>query len=181
MYFCPNCSYLFDISKSSAVSKMEDTRKSITKVIDIFKLLEDNETNNDLSKFKAEFSKEEMMKNKKYQKLSDDNKIKLNQLFNEIVSSGAEFKCENCNYVKQIMETTLLYQINIENKVMKIKTLEENELISKDPLLPHTKDYNCKNNNCSTHKNEALKDSVFYKERNSYKLNYICCICYYNW
>ena len=57
MYFCPNCSYLFDIAKSSKVSKdiEADTRVVIKK-------LEDNE---DLSKYKAEFSKDEMAKNKK--------------------------------------------------------------------------------------------------------------------
>ncbi len=178
MYFCPNCSYLFDISKSSKVSKDEDTRIVIKKLVDAFKKLEDNE---DLTKYKAEFSKEEMAKNKKYQKLKDEDKIKMNQLFEEIVSSGAEFKCENCNFTKQIGETTLLYQINMEDKVEKIKSLEENELVTKDPLLPHTHDYTCKNPSCITHKNTSIKDAVFYREKNSYKLNYICAICFYSW
>ena len=40
-------------------------------------------------------------------------------------------------------------------------------------LVPHTQNYTCKNPNCSTHKNPLTKDSVFYKERNSYKLTYI--------
>ncbi len=178
MYFCPNCSYLFDISKSSKVSKDEDTRIVIKKLVDAFKKLEDNE---DLTKYKAEFSKEEMAKNKKYQKLKEEDKIKMNQLFEEIVSSGAEFKCENCNFTKQIGETTLLYQINMEDKVEKIKSLEENELVTKDPLLPHTHDYTCKNPSCVTHKNTGIKDAVFYREKNSYKLNYICAICFYSW
>lgn len=180
MYFCPNCSYLFDIAKSSKVSKdvEADTRTIIKKLTDAFKKLEENE---DLTKYKAEFSKDEMAKNKKYQKLKEEDKIKMNQLFEEIVSSGAEFKCENCSFSKQISETTLLYSINMEDKMVKIKSLEENELISKDPLLPHTHDYTCKNPSCITHKNSALKDSVFYREKNSYKLNYICAVCYYNW
>lgn len=178
MYFCPNCSYLFDISKSSKVSKDSDSRNPIKKLVDAFKKLEDNE---DLSKYKAEFSKEEMAKNKKYQKLKDDEKIKMNQLFEEVVSSGAEFRCENCNYVKQIMETTMLYQINTEDKITKFKNLEENELLCSDPLLPHTHDYTCKNPSCITHKNPSLKDSVFYREKNSYKLNYVCCVCFYSW
>jgi hypothetical protein len=122
-----------------------------------------------------------MAKNKKYQKLKEEEKIKMNQLFEEIVSSGAEFKCDNCNFSKQITETTLLYQINLEDKVVKIKSLEENELICKDPLLPHTHDYTCKNPSCITHKNPDLKDSVFLREKSSYKLNYICTVCFYNW
>lgn len=178
MYFCPNCSYLFDIAKSSKISKETDSRILVKKIPDAFKKLEDNE---DLSKYKAEFSKEEMGKNKKYQKLKEEDKIKMNQLFEEIVSSGAEFKCNNCNFSKQINETTLLYQINLEDNLVKIKSLEENELISKDPLLPHTHDYTCKNPSCITHKNSNIKDAVFIREKLSYKLNYICTVCNYNW
>jgi uncharacterized Zn finger protein (UPF0148 family) len=178
MYFCPNCSYSFDINKSSKVSKEVDTRKPIKKVADVLNKLENNE---DLSKYKAEFSKEELAKNKKYQKLKEDDKIKINQTFDEMVSSGAEFKCNNCNFTKQIGETTLLYSINMEDKVVKIKTLEENELICKDPLLPHTQDYTCKNPSCITHKNTSLKDAIFYKERGSYKVIYVCAVCNYSW
>jgi hypothetical protein len=178
MYFCPNCSYLFDISKSSKISKEIDERILIKKLPDAFKKFEENE---DLSKYKADFPKDEMAKNKKYQKLSDEDKIKLNQLFEEIVSSGAEFRCENCNFSKQITETTLLYQINLENKNIKIRSLEENELATKDPLLPHTNDYTCKNPSCITHKNQSVKDSVFFRDKSSYKLNYICSVCFYNW
>lgn len=178
MYFCPECSYLFDITKSSKVSNETDDRDVIKKTQEAFKKLEDNE---DLSKYKADFSKDEMSKNKKYQKLEEKDKIKINQLFEEVVSSGAEFKCKKCNYSKQITETTLLYQINMEDKVVKIKSLEENELVCKDPLLPHTRDYTCKNPSCITHKNSSMKDAVFIREKSSYKLNYICTVCYYNW
>jgi hypothetical protein len=178
MYFCENCNYSLDISKSSKVSKEDDKRTPITKLADAIKKIEDNEN---LSSYRAEFSKEEMAKNKKYQKMSDDDKIKMNQLFEEAVSSGAEFKCDNCNFSKQISETTLLYQINMEDKVVKIKSLEENELACMDPLYPHTHDYTCKNPSCVTHKSPALKDSIFFRDRDSYKINYICAVCFYNW
>ena len=178
MYFCPNCSYLFDIAKSSRISREADTRVNIKKLVDAFRKLEENE---DLSRYRADFSKEEMAKNKKYQKLKEEDKIKMNQLFDEIVSSGAEFKCDNCNFTKQITETTLLYQINLEDNNIKVRSLEENELICQDPLLPHTHDYTCKNPSCITHKNTDLKDAIFLREKNSYKLNYICTVCNYNW
>jgi hypothetical protein len=178
MYFCPNCSYLFDIEKSSKVSTEVDTRVPLKKLVEAFKKLEEKE---DLSKYKAEFSKDEMAKNKKYQKLGNTEKIKMNQLFEEIVSSGAEFKCNNCNFTKQISETTLLYQINMEDKITQIRTFEENKMIAKDPLLPHTHDYTCKNPNCKTHNDSSLKDSVFFRDKNSFKLNYICAVCHYNW
>lgn len=178
MYFCPECSYLFDVAKSSKISSDTDSRISVNKIQDAFKILGDDEN---LSKYKAEFSKEEMARNKKYQKLEEKDKIKINQLFDQVVGFGAEFKCNKCNFSKQITETTLLYEISLDDNVVKISSLEENELLCKDPLLPHTRDYTCKNPGCITHKNDKIKDAVFIREKSSYKLNYICTICFYNW
>jgi len=178
MYFCDNCGFSLEISKSSKISKEEDTRQTIAKLSEAIKMVEDNI---DISNYKAGFSKDEMSKNKKYQKMGDEMKINMNRLFEEQVSSGAEFKCENCNLTKSITETTMLYQINMEDKVNTLKTLEENELIVKDPLLPHTHDYTCKNLSCITHKKLEMKDAVFLRDRNSYKINYICSVCFFNW
>jgi hypothetical protein len=178
MYFCDNCGFSLEISKSSKISKEEDNRQTITKLAEAIKMVEDNI---DITNYKANFSKDEMTKNKKYQKMSDDMKINMNRLFEEQVSSGAEFKCENCNLTKSITETTMLYQINMEDKINTLKTLEENELVVKDPLLPHTHDYTCKNPSCVTHKKPEMKDAVFLRDRNSYKINYICSVCFFNW
>jgi hypothetical protein len=183
MHFCPNCSYLFDISKSSIVKDTETsfTQDSDTKNLtlnDVFKKLEEKD---DLTKYTIAFTKDELIKNKKYQKLTDENKQKLNILFDDNIYSGAEFKCNNCNNTKQISETTLLYEINLDNTTNnKIKNIKENKLMCKDPLLPHTQDYVCKNPECPTHKNTKLRDAVFYKEKNSYNINYICTVCFYN-
>jgi hypothetical protein len=185
MHFCPNCSYLFDISKSSIVNdkkisqlqNSDSETKSIT-INDIFKKIEENE---DLTKYTIAFTKDELIKNKKYQKLTDENKQKLNTLFDENIYSGAEFKCNNCNNTKQINETTLLYEVNLDNTTNnKIKNIKDNKLLCKDPLLPHTQDYICKNPECATHKNTKLRDAVFYKEKNSYNINYVCTVCFYN-
>jgi hypothetical protein len=179
MYFCTYCTYLLDIAKSSKMSSGSDTREPIAKIADAFNKLE---LGQNLAMYKAEFSKEDMIKNKKYQKLSETDKIKINQIFEEIASSGAEFKCNNCSLTKPIVETTLLYRIDMEDKVVnKISSLEENELTCKNPILPHTHDYTCKNQNCPTHSNPKLKDAVFIREKNTYNLQYICSVCFYNW
>jgi len=177
MYFCENCGYSLEISKSSKISKENDNRTPI-KLIDAIKKIDENE---DLTNFKAGFLKEDLNKNKKYQKMGDIEKLKMNQLCEEVSLSGAEFHCENCNNSKQITETTILYQINMEDKMVQVRSLEENELTTKDPLLPHTHDYTCKNPSCITHKKPELKDSVFLRESGTYKLTYICCVCYFSW
>jgi len=176
MYFCPSCSYSFDIVKSSQTSQ-KDVRVNIEKIAEALKLFEANE---DMSKYVASFSREDTNKNKKYQKFDDNQKAKFNLIFEELISSGAEFKCNNCNNIQPIKETILLYNINMEEK-NKMRTLEENEFICKDPILPRTHDYNCKNPNCITHKDKSKKESVFFKEKNSFKVNYICTVCYYSW
>ena len=180
MYFCPICSYVLDIGKSN--NKDEDENNTniikISNVDDMFKLLADN---TDLYNYKPTFNKYDIIKNKKYKKISESDKNKINQLYDNIIYSGAEFKCPNCNYNKEIITTTLLYQITIDDKPTTIKSLDENKLITMNPILPHTHDYTCKNLDCSTHKNIKLKNAVFYKEKGSYKVNYICCVCNYGW
>jgi len=177
MYFCPSCSYSFDIVKSSQSSSQKDSRINIEKLAEALKKFEANE---DMSKYVALFSREDTNKNKKYQKLDDNQKVKFNQIFEEVLSSGAEFKCNNCNNIQPIKETILLYNINMEEK-SKIRTLEDNEFICQDAILPRTHDYSCKNPNCITHKDKTKKEAVFFKEKNSFKVYYICTVCYYSW
>jgi beta-lactamase superfamily II metal-dependent hydrolase len=68
MYFCPNCSYIFDIGKSSTNIQQlpSDDKIIINKINDLFKLLDTNNTTIDFSKYKADFSKDELYKNKKF-------------------------------------------------------------------------------------------------------------------
>ena len=180
MYFCPKCHFTFDIGKTSNNIEEISDKINITKISDALKRLENKE---DFSKLKAEFKIEDLIKNSKYKKLNQDEKNILSKLFDENTISGIEFKCTNCNYIKEIKETILLYQLNNTTIEENIKTLEDNELLSKNPILPRTHDYNCKNISCATNiKNyKDKKEAVFFRDKNSFKINYICCICYYEW
>ena len=178
MYFCPKCDYLFDITKSTN-QEVKDSRIIIKKINDMFNKLEKNE---DFTKYRAEFSYEDLVKNNKYKKLSDLEKQNINKLFEEIILTNAEFKCNNCNYIENINKTLLLYKYEPEHKHLNIKTLEENELLCTNPTLPRKHDYICKNVLCDTNKKDTnYKEAVFYRDNNTFKLNYICCICYYSW
>lgn len=177
MYFCPKCHFSFDIGKSSNI--LIDEKNIIKKTADIFKKIENNE---DLSKFKTDIKLDEIIKNARYKKISEEAKENINKLFEEAPTSGVEFKCNNCNNSIEIKESILLYELDVNSKNEKIKTLEENQLYCNNPILPRTHDYICKNDFCETNKNSKIKkEAVFYRENNSMKVNYICCICYYNW
>jgi hypothetical protein len=179
MYFCPKCSYSFDISKATTLSKDKDNRKIISKLPELFKLIDSNA---DMALYRADFHKEELTGNKRYMKLTDNMKDTLNQLFEKHVISGAEFKCNNCNNTEPIKDTILLYKITIDNIPQKITTIEENKFISNDPLLPRTRDYTCRNPSCITHKNNKIKEAVFYRNNNNtFSLYHICTICHIGW
>jgi hypothetical protein len=176
MYFCPKCHFSFDIGKSSNVTV--DEKNVIKKVADIFKKLENKE---DLSIYKSDIKIDEIIKNSKYKKLSEEDKTNLQKLYEEGATSGIEFKCTNCNYSLEIKESILLYELDMNDKNDKIKTIDENKLICKNPILPRTHDYICKNDSCETNKKKINKEAVFYRENNSMKVNYICCVCHYAW
>ena len=179
MYFCPKCHFTFDINKSANTEQIVNNKISINKISDALKKLE---TNEDLTNFKADFKFEDLIKNSKYKKLNQDQKNILSKLFEETSASGIEFICTNCNCIKPINETILLYKLNVTNNEENIKLLDDNELICKNPILPRTHDYICKNISCITNTNiETKKEAVFIREKNSFKINYICCLCYYSW
>jgi hypothetical protein len=178
MYFCPKCHFSFDIGKASNVAGEE--KNVIKKVADIFKKLENKE---DLSIYKSDIKIDEIIKNSKYKKLTDEEKNNIQKLYEEEITSCIEFKCINCNYSLEIKESILLYELDMNDKNDKIKTIDENKLICKNPILPRTHDYICKNDSCETNNknNKINKEAVFYRENKSMKVNYICCICNYSW
>ena len=82
-----------------------------------------------------------------------NNIIKLNTLFNKPSNiSGIMFKCNNCNYSKKIKDTIKLYQMNVDSVYSVYRSIDDNKLLSMNPIYPRTKDYECKNINCITHK-----------------------------
>ena len=42
--------------------------------------------------------------------------------------------------------------------------------------LPRTKNYTCLNKKCKTHNDESIKEAVFFRELNSYKVKYVCTV-----
>ena len=59
-----------------------------------------------------------------------------------------------------------------------MNSIEDNKIRAMNPIYPRTKDYTCKNVNCVTHKNEELKEAVFFRQKNTYQTTYLCTVCY---
>ena len=179
MYFCEKCDYSFDISKSVSSKSVEKTElKELKTPSDAIKNIK-----KDLSKYKPNFTKKELTSFKKYIKLSDKNKEKLNVLFNNKKSGSlitAAFNCRNCGFKLNIERTILLYKLDYKSNDDN-SFLEKNVIYSNDPALPRTKDYTCKNESCVTHKKPNLKEAVFYRDNDTYNLSYICAVCNFGW
>jgi hypothetical protein len=175
MYFCPKCNFVFDISKTTSI---DDTKEYIDNIDNVFELLKKNKN---LKNYKLEnISIDDIKKNKKYKKLDENDKNNIEKLIDTNISQ-VSFYCKNCGFIDNINETILLYQIDLNSQKTKINSIEDNKLISLNPMLPRTKDYNCKNINCITHKDTTNKEAVFYKENNSFNVNYVCTVCFSSW
>ena len=178
MLFCPECLNYLDFMRT--INTDIDDKIILKKPIDLFKVID---TNENIQLYKLGFLKKDLLDNKKYLKYPDEIKNNIKNMSYEKINNivSIEYKCHNCNYIKPINETILLYSENNNNELIKVNTIEENKLIFMNPILPHTHDYTCKNIECITHTNNILKDAVFYKSRNSYKVNYICGNCFFSW
>lgn len=176
MYFCPECNYSFDITKSTST----DSKKILSTPEDVIKRLR---ANLDLSNYSVNFPKEDLMKHKKLIKVSKEDKDKLNVLFEKTTTfDKIEFKCVNCNFRKPINNSIKLYEIDfVDDNVSTFKSTGENKLLFNNPIYPRTRDYSCKNMNCITHKDSSNKEAVFYKDKRTNLLVYICGVCYTNW
>lgn len=179
MYFCPKCNYSFDISKATGGEGVDESKKIINDIAGAVKRVI---AGKDMSNYISKFTQEELEQDKSYKKLSDEMKDNMKQLFNTISSTGGiEFKCNNCNYRKKIKETIRLYQMNVDSSYSIHRSQDDNKLLALNPIYPRTRDYTCKNINCITHKDENIKEAVFYREKDSYQTNYICNVCFSGW
>jgi len=92
----------------------------------------------------------------------------------------AYFKCNNCGYHEKIKPKTLIFSRINNDKIQDI-VVEDYSYMIYDHTLPRTKEYQCSNSKCETHKKPALKEAVFFRASKSYQLIYICTVCQTTW
>ena len=183
MFFCPKCSYSLDLKKSSIIgdkSAIVSTKKINVKSVSagITKVIKDNILPEDI---KPSFTKDQMTKNKNFNKLSIEDKNKMLEIFNQYGGDyGAKFLCNNCSWMTDIKETIKLYSYNKKDNITKISP-NEYFMIFNNPILSRTKDYSCKNKDCKTHSNNKLKEAVFFHNDNDLQIKYICGECLSYW
>lgn len=173
MYFCPECNYIFDITKMGSI---KDTKESITLEEAISKLKNKETLNN----YKIINNIENIKEDAKFKKLNEKVRNKILESINK-QSSNIIFNCLNCDNKSVINKTIRLYHLDLSKDTENILSHNDCKILANDPILPRTRDYTCKNINCITHKKSNNKEAIFLKDKLTYKLKYICCVCYTNW
>lgn len=138
------------------------------------------------------FNINELNKNPAFNKLTNNQKtLVINRILEKMpkgknqkktdVSSGKEsyFYCKSCGYNEKIPAKHFIFSRGNERN----DDFYNYRFIDyvHDKTLPRSKNYNCINEKCSTHKNPSLKMAVFYRQKNSYNVRYICTICNSYW
>jgi acetone carboxylase gamma subunit len=176
--FCPKCNYLLDITKEPINNEDKDMNVlNVNQFLNI--VLDDNEVD---VNYKLNFNINELTNNSKFKKLDEETKnmiyIQYENL-NQGKNNYVHFICNNCGYYKDIVAGTQLY--NKSYVIMDTSSLENPMLKVNDPTLLRTRDYICKNKNCSTHKDKSNAEATFFRTKNSFQLTYVCCVCKHSW
>ena len=183
MYSCPKCSYSLDVSK---IDKGNEKTKEMLP-LSTSNLKKIKKKSLDIEDYNLDFNIQDLEKNSYYKKLKKEEKITLKNLLSKALNdklkdSTVEFVCNNCEWNNPITETTLLFKSSMEDETTNYYQ-HDFALLAKDPTLPRTRDYTCKNLKCITNipKNKTPKEAVFIRNEGSYSLTYICTVCNFGW
>lgn len=187
MFFCTVCNTSYNIKKSVDVKILQDGGEiSERKVIE--QLVEKNIVDTSILQ-KIDLKK---LENKEYFKqLSQYNKEyvynviyhqqikKPENMVIQNIKNKAYFQCSKCGNQENIKEKTMIFSETLKSDQQNI--VEDSDYIIHDKTLPRTKQYKCVNEKCKTHKMAELKEAVFYRQRNSYQVIYVCTVCKSQW
>ncbi len=137
------------------------------------------------------FNINDLNKNSAFNKLSNNQKtLVINRILEKIpktkvkqseniVDKDSYFYCKSCGYSEKIPPKQFIFSRGAE----KNDDLYNHRFMNyvHDDTLPRTKKYNCINDKCVTHQNPSLKMAVFYRQKDSYNIRYICTICNNYW
>lgn len=203
MYFCPNCDNIFDITKlSKQIGGSGDTVATTSSLhssdfaggANIYADVIDNI----LKKIEIEpdiidkINLEDLVKSNEYRKLSVKQKELIFNSINELLPINkkrilkedekksdemAYFVCNNCGYLKPIPEKTLIFS-RVSNDISQSYSSSDIQEMAFSDILTRTRKYVCPNNSCPSHSTPNLREAIFFRKNNTFKIIYICTACY---
>ena len=192
MQFCPQCDNVMDIGKSvpkvnllqKAPTTVSTTSQSQTQEDIVEKIINAYKNKDNLSGFKVDI--DDLTSNQNYIKLKEQDKLKILKLLNleNIDDTKLAYQvCKNCLYNEKLTKRTLiLSRMNLNTSASSNKSLSKYKNMIHDKTLPHTRDYVCKNKDCSSHKDPSKRDAVWFRPiATSYSTYYGCTACSTVW
>jgi hypothetical protein len=196
MLFCPICNNILDISKTvpKIISNIDDKtpneissntesdglktdiiENTLQKIID-----NDDVTTGELKKLDIE----KITQHDFYKKLSKTNKKKVDDKLLYIrkeldLAISAFYICNNCQYSKPIDQQTLITSRVNDDISNNYTNTEKFKNMVYNKALPVTRNYICKNKDCTSHKKHDMREAVFY--RNGMQVWYTCKACKSYW
>jgi DNA-directed RNA polymerase subunit M/transcription elongation factor TFIIS len=92
--------------------------------------------------------------------------------------------CPSCKFMEPLKNNTLIYSNNVFKKFTNYDNITTGDIKQKIHCNVNvkTKNYDCINKDCPTHKNDSLKSATFERfDYQSYKVFYICNVCGAKW
>jgi hypothetical protein len=137
------------------------------------------------------FNVNDLNKNATFNKLSSNQKtLVINRILEKIPKNKTKqsdniagkdsyYYCKSCGYNEIIPPGQFIFSRGDEKNDDFYNYRFRNYI--HDNTLPRSKKYNCINDKCPTHENPSLKLAVFYRQKKSYNVRYICTICNNFW
>lgn len=212
MYFCPNCSNVFDITRtakqeggmmnfegletisSSISSSGSDDDIMIGGKLDIYDDIIDRFINHNTveSNEIEKLSLDELVKSIAYKKLKHNQREYVYNKFQDLIPlknkkvmkeeslkqtiDKAYFICNNCGYLKPIMEGTLIFS-QVSSDVAQSYSASDTKDMKHSDILPRTRKYLCPNTKCESHIDLNKREASFFRMNNMFKIKYICQTC----
>jgi len=175
MINCRKCRYAYNFKKGAELIDTFVTLKDINKfIVNIL---------NDKFKVIADFSLKDLKSNKNFKKLDAHLKEQVLSIYNltsNNISNKGLFVCSNCNFTEFINSNVILLEDKFTKSTRKNQTYNS-VLRCNDKTLPRTKDYICPNKECASHTDFTNKEAVFYRDKATMNLTYMCCSCKQYW
>lgn len=189
MFFCQNCDNVFDIMKgetkqSGGVNNKDLITKILKNVTLDAKEMKDLESIN-IDEFIHSPEYNKLKSNQKefvYNKIQELLPLEFKKILTEEIKQSADekayFVCNNCGNKKAIRKGTLIFSKVSSDIAQSYSSADVSEMKYSD-ILPRTRKYICPNDECPSHTNYSVREAVFFRMNNTFRVKHICLACDY--
>ena len=188
MFYCPKCLNIYNITKSiktteqTGGSKLDDIIEKILSNEDIeekdYKLDEDDLIQ--LNKIDSYKKLQNKQKDYVYNYLNDLVQKKNISNKSEKIAKKMYFICKSCGNNEPIKEGSMIISRQTDKDIINENGFNPKEYLEMK-IYPRTRQYNCLNDKCESHKNSEKKSAMFMRINGTYKIRYICEACETSW